>query len=90
MIEYDHKTTVVYWDVFAKRELEILNLAAHGYTNSRIADKLCIGLATVETNFTNMYSKAMLCELDDFANQHGSKRSTLCYLACRDSMLTPI
>jgi DNA-binding NarL/FixJ family response regulator len=42
---------------FTLRELEILNLLANGYTNSKIAATLYIDVKTVETHLNKMYSK---------------------------------
>lgn len=39
------------------RELEILDLAARGYRNKAIAEKLCISIRTVEGHFNNIFTK---------------------------------
>ena len=40
-----------------ERELEILNLAASGFTNQKIADELFITLGTTKWHLSNVYSK---------------------------------
>ena len=40
-----------------KRELEILNLMAQGYSNQEIAAKLFISLSTVKTHIQNLFEK---------------------------------
>lgn len=40
-----------------EREMEILLLLAHGYTNQEIADKLYIALKTVKSHVSNLFSK---------------------------------
>jgi DNA-binding NarL/FixJ family response regulator len=42
---------------FTRRELELLSLLASGYTNSAIAETLCIDIKTVQRHINNMYSK---------------------------------
>ena len=39
------------------REIEVLQLAAHGESGRRIAERLLISPATVKTHFQNIYSK---------------------------------
>jgi NarL family two-component system response regulator LiaR len=41
----------------SKRELEILNLLAHGHSNQEIAEKLFISLSTVKTHIQNLFEK---------------------------------
>lgn len=42
---------------FTQRETELLSLIAQGYTNSAIAEALCIDMRTVQRHINNMYSK---------------------------------
>jgi len=42
---------------FTQRETELLGLIARGYTNSAIAEVLCIDMRTVQRHINNMYSK---------------------------------
>jgi DNA-binding NarL/FixJ family response regulator len=39
------------------RQLEILDLAAHGCTGSQIAERLCIGSTTVKSHFAGIYAR---------------------------------
>jgi DNA-binding CsgD family transcriptional regulator len=41
----------------SKRELEILNLLAQGYSNQEIASKLFVSLSTVKTHNQNLFEK---------------------------------
>lgn len=41
----------------SKRELEILGLLAHGYSNQEIAGKLFVSLSTVKTHNQNLFEK---------------------------------
>ena len=41
----------------SKRELEILNLLARGYSNQEIAAKLFVSLSTVKTHIQNLFEK---------------------------------
>ncbi len=41
----------------SSRELEVLELAARGYRNKAIAEKLCISVRTVEGHFTSIFIK---------------------------------
>ena len=41
----------------SKRELEILNLLAQGYSNQEIATKLFVSLSTVKTHVQNLFEK---------------------------------
>jgi DNA-binding NarL/FixJ family response regulator len=46
------------WDeALTKRELEVLQLIAEGFSNSEIADKLFISIRTVDTHKNNLISK---------------------------------
>lgn len=40
-----------------KREYEVLELIAQGYSNQEIADRLFIALSTVKTHTSNLYAK---------------------------------
>jgi DNA-binding NarL/FixJ family response regulator len=42
---------------FTQQETELLSLIARGYTNSAIAEALCIDMRTVQRHINNMYSK---------------------------------
>lgn len=42
------------------RELEVLQLAAEGFTGPMIADKLVVSPATVRTHFENIYAKLLV------------------------------
>ena len=44
-------------EVLSKRELEILSLISHGYSNKDIADKLFISTGTVKWHINNIFSK---------------------------------
>lgn len=44
-------------DKFSERELEVLNLLGHGYTNKEIAQMLELSPNTVKTHLNNLYSK---------------------------------
>ena len=41
----------------SKREKEVLELLAEGYSNQEIADKLFVSLNTTKTHISNIYSK---------------------------------
>ena len=45
------------WENVTQREKEILKLLAEGYTNSEIADMLCISVKTVEKHRSNIMAK---------------------------------
>lgn len=45
------------YDSLSSREREVLHLAAHGYTNDEIAERLYIGRRTVETHRANAMRK---------------------------------
>lgn len=42
---------------FSKRELEVLSLLGHGYTNKEIAQLLTLSPNTVKTHLNNLYTK---------------------------------
>lgn len=60
------------------REMEILKLIAHGYTNTAIAETLYIDVKTVERHINNMYSK--LKTSPDFDNKHSRVSAARFYL----------
>ena len=41
----------------SKREIEVLQLLAEGFSNQEIADKLFVSLNTTKTHISNIYSK---------------------------------
>lgn len=41
----------------SKREYEILELMAHGYSNQEIADKIFVSISTVKTHISNIFIK---------------------------------
>lgn len=41
----------------SKREVEVLELLAQGYSNQEVADKLFVSLNTTKTHISNIYSK---------------------------------
>lgn len=41
----------------SKREIEVLELLAQGFSNQEIADKLFVSLNTAKTHISNIYSK---------------------------------
>lgn len=62
------------YESLSKREREILQMAAHGYTNAEIAEQLFISRRTVETHRANAMRKLNLCNQSDllrYALQHG-------------------
>ena len=62
------------YDTLSTREREVLHLAAHGHTNSEIAERLCISRRTVETHRANAMRKLNLnnqSELLRYALQRG-------------------
>ena len=40
-----------------KRELEVLELVAKGYTNEQIKDLLFVSMNTIDTHLSNLYKK---------------------------------
>jgi two-component system response regulator NreC len=61
-------------DSLSNREREVVHLAAHGYTNADIAERLCISRRTVETHRANAMRKLDLSnhtELLRYALQRG-------------------
>lgn len=60
--------------VLSAREQEVLRLLAHGHTNQQVADRLCIGVKSVETYKARLMDKLGLkgrTELVRYALQHG-------------------
>ena len=58
----------------SQREIQILSLVAHGYTNKEIANELAISVKTVETHKTNSMQKLDLksrAEIVDYARFRG-------------------
>lgn len=41
----------------SKREIEVLEMLARGYSNQQIADKLFVSLNTVKTHISSIYQK---------------------------------
>jgi DNA-binding NarL/FixJ family response regulator len=72
-------------DLFLKeltrREMEILNLIAEGYSNSAMAAILFIDIKTVRHHINNIYSKLKMDE--DFNLKHPRVRATRRYLAMK-------
>jgi DNA-binding NarL/FixJ family response regulator len=62
------------YETLTAREREVCQLAAQGFTNAEIADRLCIGRRTVETHRSSMMHKLSLknqAELVQFAMRRG-------------------
>ena len=62
------------YDSLSNRVREVLHLAAHGYTNAEIAERLCISRRTVETHRANAMRKLNLKNQTDllrYALKHG-------------------
>jgi DNA-binding NarL/FixJ family response regulator len=62
------------YDSLSNREREVLHLAAHGHTNTEIAERLCISRRTVETHRANAMRKLNLNNQTDllrYALQRG-------------------
>jgi two-component system response regulator NreC len=62
------------YDSLSSREREVLHLAAHGFTNAEIAERLCISRRTVETHRANAMRKLSLSNQTDllrYALQRG-------------------
>ena len=63
----------------SEREREVLRLLAHGHTNQQVADRLCIGVKSVETYKARLMEKLGLkgrAELVRHALQHGLLKET--------------
>lgn len=61
------------------REQDVLRLLARGHTNQQVADRLCIGIKTVETYKARLMEKLGLkgrAELVRYAIQHGFLKET--------------
>jgi DNA-binding NarL/FixJ family response regulator len=54
---FNQKATPEPSNPFSKRELEVLQLIASGFSNQEIADKLCISLRTVTNHRASLYQK---------------------------------
>ena len=62
------------YDSLSRREREVLHLAAHGYTNAEIAERLFISRRTVETHRANLMGKLNISNQTDllrYALQRG-------------------
>lgn len=62
------------YDLLSRREREVLHLAAHGYTNAEIAERLFISRRTVETHRANVMRKLNISNQTDllrYALQRG-------------------
>jgi two-component system nitrate/nitrite response regulator NarL len=55
--EFDEKDNFLKQFKLTKREIEILQLIKHGYTNQEVADKLFLALFTIETHRKNIMQK---------------------------------
>ena len=65
--------------VLSDREREVLRLLAYGHTNQQVADRLCIGVKSVETYKARLMEKLGLkgrAELVRYALQHGILKDT--------------
>jgi DNA-binding NarL/FixJ family response regulator len=51
------RTTSIEKPLLTRRELEVLELIAHGYTNKEIADRLFVSASTVDTHRKNLLFK---------------------------------
>ena len=63
----------------SEREREVLNLVARGHTNQQVADRLCIGVKSVETYKARLMEKLGLkgrAELVRYALTHGLLKDT--------------
>lgn len=63
--------------ILSERETEVLRLLARGHTNQQVADRLCIGVKSVETYKARLMEKLGLkgrAELVRYALQHGFLR----------------
>ena len=68
------------------RELEIMSLLAEGYTNTAMADVLCIDIRTVQHHIENMYSKLRAEEC--FDGKHPRVSATRLYLETSGKLMT--
>jgi DNA-binding NarL/FixJ family response regulator len=68
--------------IFTPRELEILNLLAHGNTNATIAQALYIDVKTVERHLNSMYAKFK--EKPEFSGKHLRVSAAKLYLEGTD------
>jgi len=65
--------------ILSDREREVLRLLAHGHTNQQVADRLCIGMKSVETYKARLMDKLGLkgrTELVRYALRHGLLKDT--------------
>ena len=68
------------------RELEIMGLLAEGYTNTYMADALCIDIRTVQHHIENMYGKLRAEEC--FDGKHPRVSATRLYLETSGKLMT--
>lgn len=64
-------------EALSDREVEVLSLLAHGYTNPEIAEKLVVSVRTVESHRSHILTKLRLstrAELVQYALDHGLLR----------------
>jgi len=85
-IMWSGKAEVSFVGRLTARELEILNLLAKGYTNSAIAETLCIDLKTVENHLNNVYGK--LKTDVDFNQKHPRVSAARLYLEATGELVT--
>jgi len=65
------------WAPLTRRETEIINLIADGYSNKQISTKLCISVKTVDTHRTNMMRKLDLHSVSALTTYVINKRQKL-------------
>ncbi|HEY90233.1 MAG TPA: response regulator transcription factor [Dehalococcoidia bacterium] len=70
------------------RELEVMGLLAEGYTNTSMADALCIDIRTVQHHIENMYSKLRAEEC--FDGKHPRVSATRLYLETSGKLMTKV
>ncbi|MDD9300993.1 MAG: response regulator transcription factor [Desulfobacter sp.] len=51
------KERLAFWTKISKREKEVAQLIAKGFSNQEIADKMFVSLRTVKAHLTNIYGK---------------------------------
>jgi DNA-binding CsgD family transcriptional regulator len=65
--------------MLSDREREVLHLLARGHTNQQVADRLCIGVKSVETYKARLMEKLGIkgrAELVRYALTHGVLKDT--------------
>ena len=65
--------------LLTKRELEVLELMAKGYSNTQICDELVISLATVLTHIRRLYQKLEVSEYESHGGSAIRVRAVLKY-----------